>query len=120
MLVEKKNVKKAVKLLESFSNNKHIKRIGNRTVAPRYVVKYIKEQLEKEIPKKVYKTDYATYYLEQIDNYIYISRIVDDVKRTVLLNKEDLRLIKDINNISKNDIKKLADKIDNVEKRFGL
>jgi hypothetical protein len=123
MKIKKNEIEKVNIIIESFGIRSAYKTgLKEKLVVPSYLINYIEKRLTNKQNKIVsLKQKYVSYYLEEIDGLIYLTRVLGDGREIkVILNEEDLKLIKDIKNIQVEDIKALVKKIDNKEKRFGL
>jgi DNA-binding MarR family transcriptional regulator len=123
MKIKKNEIKKVNIIIESFGIRSAYKNgLKEKLVLPSYLINYIEKRLTNKQNKIVsLKQKYVSYYLEEIDGLIYLTRVLGDGREIkVILNEEDLKLIKDIKNIQVEDIKALVKKIDDKEKRFGL
>jgi hypothetical protein len=123
MKVNKNNLNEVYKIMKSFNYYPKASEIKeNKIKMPKHILKYTQERLLGE--NKIvagFKTKYVSYMLEKVLDTFYLTRILADGDETkVLLTSEDLRLIKDFNDVKVPEVKALVKKIDDHEKRFGL
>lgn len=123
MIVKKKDIDRVMNILSSFGNEGYITTISeNRVSAKSHIVKYISERLSKDYRPLAEYTDKdgTKYFIEKIGSLLYLTRSIDGHERKVVLQNDDLALIKDINKISKKEIKNLVQKVAIEELRFPL
>jgi hypothetical protein len=123
MIIKKEILNEVIKILESFDYvpKKSITE-KNKIIIPKYLLSYIENRLNnKNVKIASYKTKFANFYVEFINHKFYLTRdLLDGKENKVVLQNDDLKLIKNVEKITKKEMKELVNKVEYEEKRFGL
>lgn len=120
--MKSKRLTESLKIIESFSYRRNTYNEEKKAKIPAYILRYVENKLNGKNKSLVeHKMNDAIFYLEYFEGNFYITRRLEDGRETkLMLSDEEILMIKDTNNITKQDLIKLVNKIDVKEKRFGL
>lgn len=124
MLINKNKLKRIEEVLESFRYiPKTMLSESKKLSLPKHIVTYLENEAAGRIqvspPYNIQNV--VEFFVEFFDDVFLLARKLKDGRiNRIMLTPEDMKLIRDVNNIELQDVKALVDKIDKEEKRFGL
>jgi len=123
-VIKKSQIKEVISFLESMGHEvKRSKTNPKKYVLPKFAFTYLESKEKEKIYKSpVYKVEDTEYHIEGIEFDYYIVRTLtkdDNLQRRLLLTDEHFSLIKNLKDITEEEVKKIVDMI-HKDGGFGL